>query len=98
MLPEGVIYVASWINTKDARCFQVMEAPDREALEPWIAAWDDQVGFRRHACPNVSGVLGDGSVLGNYVRLSALKQDFIYVYQSKQLTSEATLGSIPGPL
>ena len=45
MLPEGVIYHASWIDSPNFRCFQIMEAPDRESLEPWIAAWDDLVDF-----------------------------------------------------
>jgi hypothetical protein len=45
MLPEGVIYVASWIDAQNGRCFQIMEAPDRESLEPWIAAWTDLVNF-----------------------------------------------------
>ena len=45
MLPEDVLYHASWIDGAKARCFQVMEAPDRAALEPWIAAWADLVDF-----------------------------------------------------
>jgi Domain of unknown function (DUF3303) len=45
MLPEGVIYHASWIDSPNAQCFQVMEAPDRKSLNPWIAAWDDLVDF-----------------------------------------------------
>jgi hypothetical protein len=45
MLPEGASYHASWIDAQNARCFQVMEAPDRESLEPWIAAWADLVDF-----------------------------------------------------
>lgn len=45
MLPENVVYHASWIDAQDARCFQIMDAPDRESLEPWIAAWDDLVDF-----------------------------------------------------
>ena len=45
MLPEGVVYQASWIDAENARCFQVMEAPDRKSLNPWIAAWDDLVDF-----------------------------------------------------
>ena len=43
MLPGGVIYHASWIDAQNARCFQIMEAPDRESLTPWIAAWKDLV-------------------------------------------------------
>ena len=43
MLPEGVTYQASWIDAQDARCFQIMDAPSRESLDPWIAAWKDLV-------------------------------------------------------
>jgi hypothetical protein len=45
MLPVGVSYHASWIDAQNGRCFQIMEAPDRESLDPWIAAWDDLVDF-----------------------------------------------------
>jgi Protein of unknown function (DUF3303) len=45
MLPENVVYLASWIDAQNARCFQIMEAPDRKSLEPWIAAWADLVDF-----------------------------------------------------
>jgi Protein of unknown function (DUF3303) len=45
MLPDGVAYHASWVDTDGTRCFQVMEAPDREALQGWISRWDDLVDF-----------------------------------------------------
>ena len=45
MLPEGVAYLASWIDSPNSRCFQIMEEPDRESLNPWIAAWNDLVDF-----------------------------------------------------
>ena len=45
MLPEGVVYQASWMDPPNARCFQIMAAPDRESLEPWIAFWEDLVDF-----------------------------------------------------
>jgi hypothetical protein len=45
MLPDGVAYHASWVDTDGTRCFQVMEAPDREALQEWISRWDDLVDF-----------------------------------------------------
>jgi Protein of unknown function (DUF3303) len=32
MLPEGVNYLASWVDSLNARCFQIMEAPERESL------------------------------------------------------------------
>ena len=45
MLPEGVVYHASWVDPAAARCFQVMEAPDREALDLWVSRWRDLVDF-----------------------------------------------------
>jgi hypothetical protein len=45
MLPDGVTYQASWVDTAGTRCFQVMEAPSREALQGWISRWDDAVDF-----------------------------------------------------
>jgi uncharacterized protein DUF3303 len=45
MLPEGVRYVDSWVDTSFLRCFQVMEAPDRAALDAWMAKWEDLVEF-----------------------------------------------------
>ena len=45
MLPEAVTYVASWIDAGNARCFQIMEAPEREPLDRWISVWADLVDF-----------------------------------------------------
>jgi hypothetical protein len=45
MLPDGVIYHASWFEPSGARCFQIMEAPARDALDRWIARWEDLVAF-----------------------------------------------------
>jgi hypothetical protein len=45
MLPDGVAYHGSWIDPAQARCFQVMEANDAAALQPWIDAWTDIVEF-----------------------------------------------------
>jgi len=45
MLPDGVTYRGSWIDPKRARCFQVMEAADARALQPWLDAWSDIVQF-----------------------------------------------------
>ena len=41
LLPAGVTYHASWIDPKTQRCFQLMEAPSRNALDPWARAWID---------------------------------------------------------
>jgi len=45
MLPDGVVYHASWIEPNGARCFQIMEAPTRELLDQWIDRWRDIVDF-----------------------------------------------------
>ncbi len=45
MTPEGVNYIASWMDPAGVRCFQVMEAPSREALAGWTRHWDDLVDF-----------------------------------------------------
>lgn len=45
MLPEGVAYHASWVDHARARCFQVMEAADLNALKAWTGKWDDLVEF-----------------------------------------------------
>lgn len=45
MLPEGVTYQASWMDRKRMRCFQIMEAPNLEAIEEWMKRWRDLVDF-----------------------------------------------------
>lgn len=45
MLSEGVIYHASWVDSRGTRCFQVMEAPQAESLVPWIERWGDLIDF-----------------------------------------------------
>jgi hypothetical protein len=45
MLPEGVTYDASWVDSSGARCFQIMEATHPELLQSWVSHWDDLVDF-----------------------------------------------------
>jgi hypothetical protein len=45
MLPEGVTYHVSWMETSGVRCFQIMEAPSLDALSVWISRWNDLVEF-----------------------------------------------------
>ena len=45
MLPEGVVYQASWIDPANARCFQIMEANDVTMLDAWTRRWSDLVDF-----------------------------------------------------
>ena len=45
MAPEGLRYVASWVDLDFKRCFQVTEADDESLLKQWTANWDDLVDF-----------------------------------------------------
>jgi hypothetical protein len=45
MAPAGLRYVASWVDLKYERCFQVMEAADPALFAQWTANWDDLVDF-----------------------------------------------------
>jgi hypothetical protein len=45
MAPEGLTYVASWVETNFDRCFQLMECGDAGLLEEWAQHWRDLVEF-----------------------------------------------------
>jgi uncharacterized protein DUF3303 len=45
MLPDGVTYHASWVDSGGTRCFQIMEAPRLESLNTWVSRWDDLIDF-----------------------------------------------------
>jgi len=45
MLPESVIYHASWVDSNGARCFQIMDAANPELLRSWASHWDDLIDF-----------------------------------------------------
>lgn len=45
MLPEGVTYHASWVDSSGVRCFQLMEATHPESLNTWTSHWQDLVDF-----------------------------------------------------
>ena len=46
LMPENIKYVNSWIDVDLNTCFQLMEAPDEEALFPWIKNWEDLADFK----------------------------------------------------
>jgi hypothetical protein len=41
MLPDGLVYVDSWIDESLERCFQLMETDDPSLFNEWIAHWSD---------------------------------------------------------
>lgn len=46
MLPEGLVYLDSWVDADRLdRCFQLMETDDRTLLDEWIGLWSDIVAF-----------------------------------------------------
>lgn len=48
LAPEGLTYVASWVDPQRMCCYQVMETAERALLERWIANWSDLVDFEVH--------------------------------------------------
>ena len=45
MLPEGLTYLDSWVESEGDRCFQIMSTEDEALFETWIANWDDLIDF-----------------------------------------------------
>jgi hypothetical protein len=45
MLPDGLVYHASWVDAAGARCFQVMETANPGLLQTWTSRWNDLIDF-----------------------------------------------------
>jgi hypothetical protein len=45
MMPDGLKYVDSWVESDFGRCFQLMEGDDPQLLQHWIKNWQDLVDF-----------------------------------------------------
>ena len=45
ILPEGLVYLDSWIDESLSRCFQLMETDDPALFDDWIANWSDLAEF-----------------------------------------------------
>jgi hypothetical protein len=45
LLPDGLIYVDSWVDERLDRCFQLMETDDPRLFDEWIARWSDLAEF-----------------------------------------------------
>ncbi len=42
MLPDGLVYLDSWIDERTLdRCFQLMETDDPALLAEWVGNWSD---------------------------------------------------------
>ncbi|HWS86647.1 MAG TPA: DUF3303 family protein [Pyrinomonadaceae bacterium] len=60
MMPEGLRYVASWVEEDFGRCFQLMECEDPNLLREWAAHWQDLVEFE--FVPVVTSAEAAGSI------------------------------------
>ena len=45
MMPDGLQYVESWIESNFDRCFQLMECDDPRLFQQWIVQWQDLMEF-----------------------------------------------------
>jgi hypothetical protein len=45
MMPDGLRYVDSWIESNFDRCFQLMECDDPRLFQGWILQWRDLMEF-----------------------------------------------------
>ena len=45
MMPDGLDYVDSWVETDFKRCFQLVKSDDPDLIGQWTAQWDDLVDF-----------------------------------------------------
>ena len=39
MLPDGLVYIDSWLSEQGDRCFQLMEAESEQGAEKWFEQW-----------------------------------------------------------
>jgi hypothetical protein len=45
MVPDGVMFVSSWVSADLGRCFQIMECDDVSLLQRWVTEWSDLIAF-----------------------------------------------------
>ncbi|MFL5762032.1 MAG: DUF3303 domain-containing protein [Thermomicrobiales bacterium] len=45
LMPEGLTYVESWVESNFDRCFQLVECEDAIMLQEWVVQWRDLVEF-----------------------------------------------------
>ena len=63
MMPEGLRYVSSWVDTRLACCYQVMETEDAALIDHWIENWSDLTDFE--VIPVITSKEAANKVLGS---------------------------------
>ena len=48
LLPDGLVYVESWLAPNAEICFQLMQADNASQFAEWFARWNDLVEFELH--------------------------------------------------
>jgi len=46
MMPDGLNYISSWVDTEFQVCYQLMETEDVTLFERWTENWDDLMEFK----------------------------------------------------
>ena len=62
LLPDGLVYVDSWVDERLDRCFQLMETDDPRLFDEWIARWGDLTEFE--VVPVIGSAEASERVLG----------------------------------
>lgn len=45
MLPDGLVFIDSWLSSDGLRCFQLMETDDDSLFVEWEKSWSDLARF-----------------------------------------------------
>lgn len=45
MMPDGLVFVSSWMSADMGRCFQIMQADDITLFQRWVVEWCDLGDF-----------------------------------------------------
>ncbi len=45
MLPDGLIYIDSWLTADGQTCYQLMKTNEPARFAEWMSSWDDLVAF-----------------------------------------------------
>ena len=46
MMPDGLNYISSWVDTEFQVCYQLMETEDVTLFERWTENWEDLMEFK----------------------------------------------------
>ena len=46
MMPDGLNYISSWIDSDLKVCYQLMETEDPALFSPWTKNWEDLMEFK----------------------------------------------------